>query len=72
MPPIETQTLVVGIVVPLVVVIVILVIILAVVIGAFIARNKHYQLTCYVSCAGISVAMITSYIPYMEQHQPEG
>ena len=28
--------------------------------------------TCYVSCAGISVAMITSNNPYMEHHQPEG
>ena len=27
--------------------------------------------TCYVSCGGVSVAMITSNIPYMEQHQPE-
>ena len=41
--PIEAQTSIVGIVVPLVVVIVILVVILAVVIGAFIARNKRYQ-----------------------------
>ena len=28
--------------------------------------------TCYVSCAGISVAMITSNNPSLEQHQPEG
>ena len=47
LPPIEIQTSVVGIVVPLVVVIVILVIIVAVVIGAFVARNKHYQLSIH-------------------------
>jgi len=44
-PPTETQTSVVGVVIPHVMVIVILVIIVAVVIGAFIARNKHYQLS---------------------------